>query len=146
MQRLIQDLLPKENGKLNKKALDRKYYQGGIKLEIDLEYIVSRYFDHKIKEIKELARIRAEMNQRQSFVVEEGFALLDNEKKGVIGSLASIDSFLRNNGKVVAKDDLVRLYRLLTFDSEGPVLYDTFSEHLDPLGKGYYIGYSQRIA
>jgi Ca2+-binding EF-hand superfamily protein len=36
LQRLIQELLPKENAKLNKKALDRKYYVGGVRLEIDL--------------------------------------------------------------------------------------------------------------
>lgn len=131
--------------KLNKKALERKYYEAGLRLSIDLEYIIARYFDHKIKEIQELAKIRMEMNQKHVYIVEEAFTLLDYEKKGVIQGLGQIDHFLRNNGKVVSKDDLVRLFRILGFDKEGPVLYETFAEHLDPMGKGYYIGYSQRV-
>ena len=34
---------------------------------------------------------------------------------------------------------------MLTFDKESFITYLAFSEHLDPLGKGYYIGYSQRV-
>lgn len=86
------------------------------------------------------------MNQRQVYVVEEAFALLDHQKQGIIQNLPQIDHFLRSNGKVVSKDDLVRLFRVLSFDKDAPVLFETFAEHLDPLGKGYYIGYSQRIA
>ena len=52
---------------------------------------------------------------------------------------------MRSNGKVMAKDELVRIFRVLTFDKESFISYEAFSEHLDPLGKGYYIGYSQRI-
>lgn len=36
LQRLTQELLPKENLKINKKALERKYYEGGLRLSIDL--------------------------------------------------------------------------------------------------------------
>ncbi len=41
------------------------------------------------------------MNSQSSFLVEEGFSLIDSEKKGAILSLAQIDNFLRRNGKVV---------------------------------------------
>ncbi len=86
------------------------------------------------------------MNQKQVYIVQEAFTQLDNEKKGVIEGLSQIDRFLRGNGKVVGKDDLTRLFRLISFDRQGPVLYQTLAEHLDPFGKGYYIGYSQRVA
>jgi hypothetical protein len=77
LQRLTQELLPKENPKLNKKALERKYYEGGLRLSIDLEYIIARYFEHKIKEIQELSKIRLDMNQRQVYILDEAFTKLD---------------------------------------------------------------------
>lgn len=40
----------------------------------------------------------------------------------------------------------MRIFRVLSFDSSDQILYETFSEHLDPLAKGYYIGYAQRMA
>jgi Ca2+-binding EF-hand superfamily protein len=82
------------------------------------------------------------MHEKQPLAVEEAFTLLDIERKGMISSLADIDRFLRNNGKVASKDELVRIFRVLSFDRDPSVLYETFQEHLDPLGKGYYIGYS----
>lgn len=56
------------------------------------------------------------MNQKQVYIVEEAFTQLDYEKKGVIENLGQIDHFLRSNGKAVAKDDLTRLFRVLSFD------------------------------
>jgi hypothetical protein len=60
-----------------KKAVERKYYESGPRLEIDLEFILARYFEHKIKEIKELAKMRLEMYEKQTLTVEESFILLD---------------------------------------------------------------------
>ena len=53
---------------------------------------------------------------------------------------------MRSNGRVMNKDELSRIFRVLSFDKGSQILYENFEEHLDPLGKGYYIGYSQRIA
>lgn len=44
------------------------------------------------------------MNENRSYVVEEAFTLIDYQKKGTIESFTQIDSFLRNNGKVLTKD------------------------------------------
>jgi hypothetical protein len=62
-------LLPKENLKITKKALERKYYEEGVRLAIDLEFIIARYFEHKIKEIKELAVLRGQMSLKQALIV-----------------------------------------------------------------------------
>lgn len=44
LQRFTEELLPKENLKATKKALERKYYEEGVRLAIDLEFIIARYF------------------------------------------------------------------------------------------------------
>ena len=46
----------------------------------------------------------------------------------------------------MTSDELQRIFRVLSFDKGPAITYETFSEHLDPLSKGYYIGYSQRVA
>ena len=33
---------------------------------------------------------------------------------------------------------------MLSFD-RGPITYECVEEHIDPLGRGFYIGYSQRV-
>jgi hypothetical protein len=53
---------------------------------------------------------------------------------------------LRANGRVVTQEELSRIFKVLSFDKSPHVTYESFEEHLDPLGKGYYIGYSQRVA
>jgi len=55
-----------------------------LRLEIDLEYIISKYFEHKIKEIIDLAKIRLDMLQKQQLITEESFSLIDTQKRGVI--------------------------------------------------------------
>lgn len=63
------------------------------------------------------------MFEKQTLTVEESFTLLDCEKKGQISSLNQIDRFLRNNGKVATKDELLRIFRVLTFDNNSTILY-----------------------
>jgi hypothetical protein len=116
--------MPRENVKLRTKALDRRYYQGGPRLEIDLEYIVARYFEHKMKTLKELSRLRLDLHQHANSV-EQSWAFLDAHNNGSVKGLNELDSFLRSNGKVMHKDELLRIFRVLTFDKEGPLLYDT---------------------
>ena len=58
VQQLAIELLPKENQNLYKKTANRKRYQARPRLEIDLEYILAKYFEHKLNEIKELSQRR----------------------------------------------------------------------------------------
>lgn len=71
---------------------------------------------------------------------------MDYERKGYLDKLADLDQFLRSNGKVLTNDELARIYRVLSFDKDAVISYETFTEQLDPLSRGYYIGYSQRVA
>ena len=97
------EILPQEHASLAKEVLARRYYEGGFRLPLDLEYLLGRYFEHKLKSIKELGRIRAEMTQHQVYVVEESFGLLDQLKDGVLSEPGKLDGFLRSRGKVTRK-------------------------------------------
>lgn len=63
------ELLPKENKNLYQKASTRRYYSPGSRLEMDLEYLIARLFEHKLKEIKELSTLRLEMFRKQNYSV-----------------------------------------------------------------------------
>ena len=104
LQQLSMELLPKENAGLYKKATSRRYYPTRSRLEIDLEYIISKYFEHKIKEIKELSMLRVDMFKKQAHTVEEAFSFLDCERKGYLDKLTDLDQFLRRNGRVLTND------------------------------------------
>ena len=71
---------------------------------MDLEYIISKYFEHKMKEIKELSMLRVDMFKKEFYSVEEAFGFIDCHKEGVISNIGLIDQFMRSNGKVMMKD------------------------------------------
>lgn len=80
-----------------------------------------------------------------SSMVDQAFGFLDCRRTGYLSSLQEIDQFLRSNGKVFSQPELSRIFRVLSFDSPH-VTFEAFSEQIDPFAKGYYIGYSQRVA
>jgi Ca2+-binding EF-hand superfamily protein len=63
------------------------------------------------------------MFRKQAYTVEEAFSLLDHQQQGYLSNLIEIDQFLRSNGKVMTKDELVRLFRVLSFDKGDQVSY-----------------------
>ena len=84
LQQLATEFLPKENPDKYKKAISKRYYPSRARLEIDLEYIIAKYFEHKLKEIKELSNLRIDMFKKQAYTVEEAFAFLDYRKQGYL--------------------------------------------------------------
>lgn len=85
------------------------------------------------------------MIDQHIFSAEDAFTILDFNKTYAITKASQIDQFLRSNGKVLKQEELERIFRVINFNKEGALTFETFAEHFDPLRKGYYINYSQRI-
>ena len=85
------------------------------------------------------------MQSARLYSVEEAFVQIDCDKIGYLSKLAEIDRFLRRNGSAVTNEDLIRIYRALNFKKDGEITYETFSEHLDPLQKGFYPFYKAQM-
>ncbi len=49
IEKLKADLLPRDNPRLSKEVLQRKYYTPNSRLEIDLEYLLMKHFEHQIR-------------------------------------------------------------------------------------------------
>lgn len=94
-----------------------------MRLSLDLEYLLAKYFDDKIKSIRELNVIRDRLKFIQTCSTEEAFILVDQNKNGYISTLEEIDNFLRKNGKQLNKEELNRIYRNLTNQTFGEITY-----------------------
>jgi Ca2+-binding EF-hand superfamily protein len=94
-----------------------------LRLSLDLEFLLAKYFDDKIKSIRELNVIRDRLKFIKTCSTEEAFILVDQNKNGYISTLEEIDNFLRKNGKQLNKDELNRIYRNLTNQTFGEITY-----------------------
>lgn len=81
-----EEILPRENRKLRKDALARHAYPVELKLSIDLEFLLAKYFQDKIKVTKELNEIRDKVKIMKSSGPDECFLALDRDRQGFISS------------------------------------------------------------
>ena len=107
--------MPRENRKLRKEILARFAYPVELRLSLDLEYLLAKYFQEKIRSIKELNEIRDKVKVLKPYACDDAFLELDNRKLGYITSINEIDTFLRRNGKAMSHEELNRIYRVLCF-------------------------------
>lgn len=125
--RFEEEILPKEDPSAKQQALGKKYYPSRSRLEIDLEFLIAKYFEHKIEESIQFSHLRALMIEQNVFSVADAFSLLDPKNKGTLGSKEDIDRFLRGNGKALRQDEVARIFRALNFDKTTPLTLNVFA-------------------
>ena len=141
-----EEILPKENRKLKKDALERHPYVVEARLSLDLEYLIAKYMENKISNIKELNIFRDKLKVSKLFSVEEAFTLVDENRIGYIPTIKELDNFLRKNGKALSTVELERIFRFLSFQTNKEITYETFRDNIDPFSLGFYPGYAQKVS
>lgn len=66
---------------------------------MDLEFLLAKYFQHKINTAIILAELQIKIKLVKPLVLREAFDLIDSKRSGSINSELDIDNFLRQNGK-----------------------------------------------